>query len=382
MLKKTIKLFAWGRLVAMINKEFIQTIRDRTTLIMIITMPLIQLTLFGYAINNNPKHLPAILVSADSSPFTRSILYGLQQTDYFAYSKGIKTEKQARRLLQEGKTKFIVNIPANFSQQVIRGQHPTILVEADATDPSAVSNVVNALNEIQQTVLNPDLNGPLNKLKPTDPPFHIITHMVYNPLGKSEYNTVPGLLGVVLLMTLVIITGMAITRERKRGTMEMLLSTPIHPLEVMIGKIVPYILIGYIQVCVVLIIAKTLFNVPMQGSLPLLFLSCLPYIAANLAVGLTFSTIAKNQLQSMQMAMFYMLPSLLLSGFMFPFTGMPIWAQWIGNLLPMSHFLIIVRGILLKGSHLSEILNQLFFITLFAIVMLVIAVKRYRNKLD
>ena len=382
MLKRKIKSFAWGRLVAMVNKEFIQTIRDRTTLAMIIMMPLIQLILFGYAINNNPKHLPAVVVSADSSPFTRTILYGLQQSNYFSFSKGIKTEKQAHRLLQEGKTKFIINIPANFSQQVIRGQHPAILVEADATDPSAISNVVNVLTEMQQNILNADLNGPLNNLQATSPPFQIITHMVYNPLGKSQYNTVPGLLGVVLLMTLVIITGMAITRERERGTMEMLLSTPIHPLEVIIGKIVPYILIGYIQVCVVLIIAKVLFHIPMQGNLILLFLSCLPYIAANLAVGLTFSTIAKNQLQAMQMSFFYMLPSLLLSGFMFPFAGMPTWAQWIGNLLPMSHFLIIVRGILLKGNNLSEVLMQLLYIALFALAMLIIAVKRYRNNLD
>lgn len=373
---------AWARLFAVMQKEFIQMRRDPTTLGLMIGIPLIQLMLFGFAINLNPRHLPTVVVGAQNDVFTRRILVGMENSGYFKVIAPIVSPQHAQHLLKTNQVQFVVHFPPLFSHDLVRGLKPKILLEADATDPAATSRAVAVFNDLSYSVLRQQLKGALYDLRPTEPPYQAMVHAVYNPLAVTAYNIVPGLLGVVLTMTMVIITALAITRESELGTMENLLATPLKPLEVMMGKITPYIIVGYVQVLLILFMAKFLFHVPMQGSVLLLLLLCLPFIAANLSMGLTFSTIASNQLQAMQSAMFFFLPSILLSGFMFPFRGMPEWAQWIGNLLPLTHFLRIVRGILLKGSTFLEVLPELWPILGFMIVILWIGYKRYRQTLD
>jgi ABC-2 type transport system permease protein len=328
--------FSFERLRGIIAKEFLQMRRDRLTFAMMLGIPLIQLTLFGFAINSDPRHLPTAVLLADQGAQGRTLLYAMKNSTYFDFVRQVKTETEGHDLLARGQVQFVINIPENFSRDLLRGDRPSLLVEADATDPEVV----------------------------------------------TQYNIVPGLMGVILTMTMVMITGLAITRERERGTMENLLSMPTRPSEVLIGKIVPYILVGYIQVSVILIAAYFLFHVPMQGSILLLLLVALVFIIANLAMGITFSTIAKNQLQAVQMAFFVFLPSILLSGFMFPFRGMPRWAQIVGEAFPLTHFLRIVRGILLKGNGVVDVSLQLWQIALFALIVLAIGIKRYRQTLD
>lgn len=374
--------FSFSRLLAVMAKEFIQIKRDRPTFAMIIGIPLIQLTLFGFAINSNPRYLPTVLVATENTNITRSLLAGMENSSYFRFVKETQSEEDAKNLLQRGDVQFVVSLPPHFTRSVIRGERPAVLVEVDATDPAATSNAVAAVNYIGQYGLDSELVGPLKHLKATSPPIELRIHEMYNPLAITQYNVVPGLLGVVLTMTLVIITGLAMTRERERGTIENLLATPVKPIEVIIGKILPYIIIGYIQVSLIIFVGKTVFDLPTVGSILFLFLLCLPFIAANLSVGIMFSTLAKNQLQANQFAIFFFLPSLLLSGFMFPFRGMPEWAQVIGNLLPLTHFVVIVRGILLKGNGLINIWEHLWPILLFTVVVILIGLKRYKRTLD
>jgi len=374
--------FRLHRFWAIVLKEFIQMRRDRLTFGMMVGIPMVQLILFGFAINSNPKHLPTAVYAADNSPFSRTIIWALRNSSYFDLTREAHSPAEIRSWLAEGKVQFVVTVPVDFSRKLVRGEKPDLLLEADATDPSAVGFAQAAVSQLATTVINRDLTGPLTPLRATAPPFNLVTHQHYNPESISQYNIVPGLIGVMLTMTMIIITGLAITRERERGTMENLLSTPVHPGEVIIGKIIPYIMVGYVQVTLVLLAAKFLFNVPFLGSVPLLVTLTFLFIVANLAVGITFSTIAKNQLQAVQMAFFFFLPSLLLSGYMFPFRGMPGWAQAIGECLPLTHFLRIVRGILLKGNGLTECAPDLWPIALFVTVMLAIGIKRYRQTLD
>ncbi|HSI13894.1 MAG TPA: ABC transporter permease [Chthoniobacter sp.] len=374
--------FSFSRLVGIIVKEFTQMRRDRLTFAMMLGIPLIQLTLFGYAINSDPRHLPAAMLMADQGPQGRTLMYAFKNSTYFDFTREVKSEKEGRDLLAQGRVQFVVNIPENFSRNLLRGERPELLVEADATDPSATGFALGALTPIMNGALKNDFKGTLDYLNQSDTPIDLRVHSLYNPEINTQYNIVPGLMGVILTMTMIMITGLAITRERERGTMENLLSMPTRPSEVLIGKIVPYILIGYIQVGVILVAAHFLFHVPMHGSIGLLLIVALVFIAANLAMGITFSTIAKNQLQAMQMTFFVFLPSILLSGFMFPFRGMPVWAQTIGEVFPLTHFLRIVRGILLKGNGLPDVSRELWPIALFAAVLLTIGVKRYRQTLD
>ena len=370
------------RLWAIVLKEFIQMKRDRVTFAMMIGIPLMQLMLFGFAINSDPKHLPTAIRAADQGPFARTLVAALRQSDYFALTRETTSEAEAERLLQVGDVQFIINIPEDFSRKLLRGEQPTVLIEADATDPAATGPAISATRAIADTVLDRDLTGPLARLRAKAGPIDFQIHAHYNPENITQYNVVPGLMGVVLTMTMVVITALAITRERERGTMENLLATPVRPVEVMVGKILPYIVVGYIQASLILIAARFIFGVPMIGNLFLLYAVSLLFIAANLAVGITFSTLATNQLQAVQMAFFFFLPSILLSGFMFPFRGMPEWAQWIGTCLPNTHFLRIVRGILLKGNGLSEIAPEIWPLLLFLAVAMTIGVKRYRQTLD
>jgi len=374
--------FSFQRLRGIIVKEFTQMRRDRLTFAMMLGIPLIQLTLFGYAINADPRHLPAAVLLADRGPQGRTVLAAMQNSSYFDFVRQVRTEAEGRDLLARGQVQFVINIPENFSRDLLRGDRPPILVEADATDPAATGNALGSLGTLINNALQNDLKGPLASLKATDGPIDLRVHALYNPEVVTQYNIVPGLMGVILTMTMIMITGLAITRERERGTMENLLSMPTRPSEVLIGKIAPYIMVGYIQVGVILLAAHFLFHVPMQGSILLLLVVALIFIAANLALGITFSTIAKNQLQAMQMTFFVFLPSILLSGFMFPFRGMPQWAQIIGEVFPLTHFLRIIRGILLKGNTLGDVSLQLWQIALFAFIALTIGIKRYRQTLD
>ena len=371
-----------ARLLAVMIKEFIQMRRDKVTFAMMVGIPLIQLILFGYAINLNPRHLPTAIVGHANDVFTRRIVTSMQTSTYFQFVSPSSTEAEAHELFKKGKVQFVLNIPPDFSHDLVKGTQPSLLLEADATDPAATSRAVAVFNDLAYSSLKGLLNGPLDSLNATPPPYKPLVHAVYNPLAITAYNIVPGLLGVVLTMTLVIITALAITREYERGTMENLLATPLRPIEVMVGKIVPYIIVGYVQILLILFMAKFLFSVPMQGSILLLLVLCLPFIAANLSMGLTFSTLASNQLQAVQSAMFFFLPSILLSGFMFPFRGMPEWAQFIGSVLPLTHFLVIVRGILLKGNGFLDVWRELIPILGFMTVVMFIGFKRYRKTLD
>lgn len=374
--------FSFARVAAILIKEFQQMLRERLTFAMAIGVPVMQLILFGYAINNDPKGLPTALVAYDNGPLARSLVAAIQNTGYFHVVAQPATEAQAERLLETGDVQFVLAIPPDFSKRVLRGEKPAVLVAVDATDPSAASNAIAALGQLTPTALAHDLTGPLATLQPREPPFELRIHRRYNPEGLTRYNIVPGLIGTILTMTMVMLTSLAMTRERERGTMENLLATPVRPFEVMVGKILPYIIIGYIQLSVIILAAVLLFGVPILGSVTLLMGVIGLFMLANLGVGFTFSTLASNQLQAMQMTFFFFLPSMLLSGFMFPFRGMPPWAQMLGEILPLTHLLRAVRAIMLKGANLAEVAPNLWPMALFLLVVGGIALKRYRQTLD
>ena len=376
------KSFSLQRTLAVFIKEFQQMLRDRMTFAMAIGVPVLQLVLFGYAINTDPKGLPTAIVSADTGPLARSLSAALQNTGYFRITHLPDSETQAEALVETGEVQFVVIIPTDFSRRVIRGEKPAVLVAVDATDPSASGNAIAALAQVANSALARDLAGPLRSLQGGAAPYELRVHRRYNPEGLSRYNIVPGLIGTILTMTMVMLTGLAMTRERERGTMENLLATPVRPFEVMAGKILPYVVIGYIQLSVILAAAWGLFEVPMVGSLLLLMAMIGLFMLANLAIGFTFSTLARNQLQAMQMTFFFFLPSMLLSGFMFPFRGMPLWAQRLGEVLPLTHFLRIVRGIMLKGNDVLQVLPELWPMLAFLLFAGAVALARYRRTLD
>lgn len=374
--------FSISRMFAIVGKEFVQMRRDRLTFAMMVGIPLLQLCLFGYAINQDPRHLPTAIVNGDHGPLIRSFVAGLQNSDYFEIVNPDLAESQSREILALGKAQFVITIPVNFERDLRRGDQPELLVEADATDPGATSNALGSLPKVLDQAIARELGDRGTHPTVTQPKIDIRMHALYNPEAITSYNIVPGLMGVILTMTMVMITALAMTRERERGTLEMLLSMPTKPLEVLIGKIIPYILVAYVQIGLILVAAKSMFGVPIVGNLFLLTGCAFFFVLANLGMGVTFSTLARNQLQAVQMAFFFFLPSLLLSGFMFPFRGMPNWAQYIGNVLPLTHFLRIVRGILLKGNGWPEVYPDLTPICLFLLVSMSIAVARYRQTLD
>ena len=374
--------FSWSRLVAVILKEFTQMTRDRLTFAMLAGIPVAQLVLFGYAINSDPKHLPTAIVNGDRGPVSRAIVATLQTSAYYTITMPDASEADANEALRLGSVQFAVHIPPQFEHDLVKGLSPVVFVNADATDPSAASNALAQLPTLIDRAVASTIGRTLPNLNHAQPSVQLRIHSAFNPEMDSKLNVVPGLMGVVLTMTLVIITALAMTRERERGTMENLLSTPVRPFEVLTGKIVPYVLVGYVQVALILIAARWMFNVPFIGDLWLLLACTLVFILANLGVGITFSTFAQNQLQAVQMAFFFFLPSLLLSGFMFPFRGMPEWAQAIGSVLPLTHFLRIVRGIILKGSTWPDIAPEMIPITLFLCLSLLLGLLRYRQTLD
>jgi ABC-2 type transport system permease protein len=374
--------FSLSRFLAIAVKEFVQMRRDRLTFAMIVGIPILQLVLFGYAINSDPKTLPTAVVDYDKSEFSRSIIRAIENTRYFSVTHTPAGEADADRLLATGDVQFAIVFPPDFSRRLLRGEKPALLVAADATDPAATGNALAAVSQLSVSALRYDLTGTLAERASDAPAFDMVVQRRYNAEGITQYNIVPGLLGVILQMTMVMMTAFAVTRERERGTFENLLATPALPLEVMTGKIVPYIVVGFIQATIILVAARLLFDVPMFGSLALLFAAMMLYIASLLALGFTISTVAQNQLQAMQMTFFFFLPSLLLSGFMFPFRGMPGWAQTLGEIFPLTHFLRIVRGVLLKGNGGAEIAPHLWPIAAFLLVMAALALLRYRRTLD
>jgi len=375
-------VFSLARWWSIVRKEFLQLRRDRVTFAMIVGVPIIQMALFGYAINTDPKHLDTAIINADNTNITRSLLWGMKNSSYFKFVGELPNQAAARDALNQGKVLFVVTIPAGFTRQLLRHERPSLLIEADATDPTAAGNAVFAINGIVQTVVQRELTGPLAPLAGAPPPFDVNIHRLYNPDGITQYNVVPGLMGVILTLTMVMMTGLAITRERERGTMENLLAMPATPIEVMTGKLIPYIGIGLIQSTIILLAARFVFHVPLFGNVGAIYLVALLFVAANLTVGITLSSLAQNQLQAVQLTVFYFLPNILLSGFMFPFQGMPGWAQFLGNLLPLTYFNRLIRGIMLKGNGWENSWPSVWPLIVFTLVVMSIAVKTYRRTLD
>ena len=374
--------FSLPRWWAVLRKEFLQLRRDRITFAMMIVIPLLQMALFGFAINSDPKHLPTAVIVADQSEFTRSFIAAMRNSEYFDIVATLPDEAAGRRALAQGQVQFVLDIPAGFTRDLVKGARPSLLVEADATDPVATGSALGTLPSLAQAVLQRDLTGPLSTLAVGPPAFDVQVHRLYNPESVTQYNIVPAVMGVILTMTMVMMTGLAITRERERGTMENLLATPVLPIEVMTGKIIPYIGIGLVQVTIILLGARYIFGVPFVGSVVDVYLAALLFVAANVTVGITLSSLAQNQLQAVQLTMFYFLPNVLLSGFMFPFAGMPKWAQAIGNVLPLTHFNRLIRGILLKGNSGLDLWPSVWPLLIIATVAMAVAVRFYRRTLD
>ena len=371
-----------SRILAVLQKEFIQLLRDRLTYAMMLGIPIIQLLLFGYAINSDPKRLPTAVLVQDQGKFSRSVVGALERSEYFSIDHVARSPAEMDELIERGAIQFAITIPGDFTRRVVRQDQPQILVEADASDPAATGPAVSALAAIPSEALKHDLEGVIAPDPGSRQPFEVVVQRRYNPEGITSYNIVPGLLGIVLTMTLVMMTALGVTREFERGTMETLLATPLRPLEVMIGKLTPYVMVGIIQATVIITVARLLFGVPMAGGWAALILGLFLFIIGSLALGFLVSTLARNQLQAMQMSVFYFLPSILLSGFLFPFRGMPDWAQWLGSILPVTHMLRVVRGAMLKGVGIAEALPSLGALALFVLIVAGIAVKQYRTTLD
>ena len=372
----------WRRVWAMTVKEVAQMRRDRLTFGMMIAVPIMQLLLFGYAINTDPKHLPTAVYARDSGPLSRAVIASLSNSGYFDIGRVARTQAELDALLASGRVQFAVEIPANFERDLRRGDTPQLLVTADATDPSASGNAVAALQGIAKTALRRELRGPDRAIRAAPDPFELVIHRRYNPTGRTQLNIVPGLLGIVLTMTMMMFTALAVTREIERGTMESLLSMPIRPAEIMLGKILPFVAVGFFQAVLIVTAARFLFGVPIEGSMVLLAGLTTLFVLANLAVGYTFSTVAQNQLQAVQMTFLFFLPNILLSGFMFPFAGMPAWAQWIGEALPLTHYIRIVRAIMLKGATIEDLRYDAIALFVLMLIAMTIAVTRFRRTLD
>jgi ABC-2 type transport system permease protein len=374
--------FSGTRVLAVMIKEVKQLTRDRLTYAMMLGVPVLQLLLFGYAINSEPRHLPTAVLVQENSVFARSIVGALDHSAFFELVAQARSPAELNEMIRDGRVQFAVTVPGDFTRRVARGDKPQILVEADATDPSATSGAVAALAALPQQALAHDLKGAVAERGQALPAFEVVVHRRYNPEAITAYNIVPGLLGVILTLTLVMMTALSVTRETERGTMESLLATPVEPLEVMAGKLAPYVIIGLVQTAIILILARFLFDVPMQGGWVGLSVGVSLFIVGSLALGFLISTLARSQLQAMQMTVFYLLPSILLSGFMFPFRGMPVWAQWLGEAIPVTHFLRVVRGALLKGQGLGDMWRELMALIAFVCVVTALAMARYRRTLD
>jgi ABC-2 type transport system permease protein len=375
-------VFSFARLGALLIKEFIQMRRDRITFAMMLGVPLMQLVLFGFAINNDPKSLPTALVAMSNDQYTRAMVSALQMTGYYRFDHVAENAAEAEALMAKGVVSFVVTIPADFARRVERGDSPQILIEADATDPSAASGAVSTLSKVASQALLRAQGTQATAAENARQQLQVVVHQRYNPEGISQYNIVPGLLGVILQMTMVMMTAMALTRETERGTMENLLAMPSSPAEIMLGKVLPFLVVGAVQVAVVLVAAKLLFDIPFVGSLTLLLSSVLVFVLSLVLLGYTISTMARSQMQAMQLTFFFFLPSLLLSGFMFPYRGMPGWAQVLGEIFPLTHFLRITRAVMLKGADFNAIAAEIGWLVVFVVVFAGTALLRFRRTLD
>ncbi|MEQ1951261.1 ABC transporter permease [Mesorhizobium yinganensis] len=375
-------LFSFARLGALLAKEFIQMRRDRITFAMMLGVPLIQLVLFGYAINSDPKTLPAALVATSQDQYTRAMVSALETTGYYRFVTVAASAAEAEELMAKGDVSFVVTIPSDFRRRVDRGDHPQILIEADATDPSAAGNAISTLGTVASQALLREQGMDAVDAENASRRLEVVVHRRYNPEGISQYNIVPGLLGVILQMTLVMMTSIALTRETERGTMENLLAMPASPVEIMLGKVLPYLCVGAVQVVVVLAAAKLLFSVPFIGSIWLLTGAIFVFVMALVLLGYTISTVARTQMQALQLTFFFFLPSILLSGFMFPYRGMPQWAQTLGEILPLTHFLRVTRAVMLKGADWPAISGEVAALSVFVVVFAGMALLRFRRTLD
>ncbi|TJV17612.1 ABC transporter permease [Mesorhizobium sp.] len=375
-------IFSFARLGALLIKEFIQMRRDRITFAMMLGVPLIQLVLFGYAINNDPKSLPAALVATSSDPYTRAIVAALQTTGYYRFDHVAQSAEEAEFLMARGDVAFVVTIPADFAKRVERGDNPQILIEADATDPAVASGAISTLGTVASQALLRAQGMQEAAAEAARGQLDVVVHRRYNPEGISQYNIVPGLLGVILQMTMVMMTSIALTRETERGTMENLLAMPSSPLEIMMGKVLPYLAVGAVQVVVVLAAAKLLFAIPFTGSMSLLLSAVLVFVLSLVLLGYTISTIARTQMQALQLTFFFFLPSIMLSGFMFPYRGMPDWAQTFGEIFPLTHFLRITRAVMLKGAQLPAVATEIGWLVVFVALIAGVALVRFRRTLD
>ncbi|HPF46915.1 MAG: ABC transporter permease [Alphaproteobacteria bacterium] len=375
-------VLSYARVKAVLLKEFVQMRRDRMTFAMMIGVPIMQLILFGFAINSDPRHLPTALIDRDQSAMSRSIIKAAENSTFMNITEHPKTDEDAENLIREGKVNFILMIPENFARDLVRGERPQVLLVADATDPSASSGAVNSMREIVSLGLRRDLQGALSDLADKPPAVDVVLHKRYNPAGITQYNIIPGLLGIIIAMTMTMITAVAITREKERGTMENLLAMPIKPMEMMIGKVAPYVIIGYIQTLIVLLASEFIFDIPMSGNFSTLFMAVTLYIIVNLMIGFFFSSVAETQMQALQMTFFMLLPQILLSGFLFPFLGMPRWAQMIGQCLPATHFMRLMRGIMLKGAGSADLFASFWPLLVIMVVVGIFAMLRYKQTLD
>jgi ABC-2 type transport system permease protein len=375
------RFFSFARLRALLAKETIQMRRDRLTFAMMLGIPLLQLVLFGFAINTDPKELPAALVAPTQDRFTRAMVSALELTGYYRFIAPAATATEAEEMIARGDVAFVVTVPSDFGRRIERNDRATLLIEADATDPSVASGAISTLGTVAADALSREA-GLDATTGTTSHGLSITVHRRYNPEGITQYNIVPGLLGVILQLTMVMMTAMALTREIERGTMENLLSMPATPLEIMLGKVIPYLAVGGVQVMVVLAVAKLVFGIPFVGSLALLLAGVLVFVLALVILGYLISTVARTQMQAMQLTFFFFLPSLLLSGFMFPYRGMPHWAQSIGELLPLTHFLRLIRSVMLKGAELQTVSGS--FVTLggFVVALSALSLLRFRRTLD
>ncbi|WP_417248990.1 ABC transporter permease [Celeribacter sp.] len=375
-------LFSWARFRAVLVKEFIQMKRDRVTFAMMIGVPVMQLLLFGYAIDTDPHNLPTLVEMRDESPVARALLAGMETSDYFDFVGISQSADESLLALKDGTATVVVTIPAGFARDAMRGRVPQLLLTVDASDPVAAAGAIGAIDGVVETAMAQSLTGPLSFAAPVPPPFEVVIHRAFNPEGETSVNIVPGLLAVILSMTMVMITAVAIVRETERGTMESLIATPARASEVMLGKILPYVFMGYVQTAVFLIAARALFDVPFAGDFSAFFIGFNLYILVNLALGFLVSTLARSQMQAMQISFFTILPVILLSGFMFPFAAMPAWAQTLGTAIPATHFLRLVRKVMVKGAGVAEVLPDIGAICVILVVITAVALKRYRQTLD
>ncbi|MEZ5716305.1 MAG: ABC transporter permease [Paracoccaceae bacterium] len=373
------RFFSFTRLGALLVKETIQMRRDRITFAMMLGVPLLQLVLFGFAINTDPKGLPAALVAPTQDRFTRAMVSALELTGYYRFVAPDASAPQAEEMIARGDVSFVVTVPSDFGRRIERGDSANMLIEADATDPSVASGAISTLSTVANSALRREAG--LDSAQSAGG-IDVVVHRRYNPEGITQYNIVPGLLGVILQLTMVMMTAMALTRETERGTMENLLSMPATPLEIMLGKVVPYFAVGAVQVAVVLISAKLLFDVPFVGALHVVLGGIFIFVLALVILGYLISTVSRTQMQAMQLTFFFFLPSLMLSGFMFPYRGMPAWAQALGEIFPLTHFLRLIRSVMLKGADAATVAGSFSALTLFAIGLALLALLRFRRTLD